>query len=136
MSQRSVTAADTFIGARLRAARIAARMSQETLVEKLGVSFQQIQKYEKGVNRLSASRLSDIAALFGKPVTWFSGISAMPRARGATSRDLGAELLGTSSGRRLAESFLAIEHPDERAVLVQMAELFARRSAQRQQAAE
>lgn len=136
MSQRSVTAADTSIGTRLRAARIAAGMSQQTLGGKLGVSFQQIQKYEKGVNRLAASRLSDIAALLGKPVTWFSGNSTMPRAPGATSRDLGAELLGTVHGRRLAEAFLAIEQPDERAVLVQMAEVSARRSARRQQAAE
>jgi transcriptional regulator with XRE-family HTH domain len=52
------------MGARLRAMRMEAGISQQELGTKLGVSFQQVQKYEKGINRVSASRLMQIAGLF------------------------------------------------------------------------
>jgi transcriptional regulator with XRE-family HTH domain len=57
---RAATAIDAYIGARMREGRFALGLSQEALGEKLGVSFQQIQKYESGVNRVSAARLFDI----------------------------------------------------------------------------
>jgi DNA-binding XRE family transcriptional regulator len=57
---RSATAIDTYIGARMRERRIALQLTQAGLGEKLGVTFQQIQKYESGVNRVSAARLFDI----------------------------------------------------------------------------
>lgn len=56
---------DVRIGQRLRAARLARKLSQQTLAEELGVSFQQVQKYEIGVNRVSGSRLITIGALLG-----------------------------------------------------------------------
>jgi transcriptional regulator with XRE-family HTH domain len=59
-SPRSATAIDAYIGARMRERRIALSMSQAELSKVLGVTFQQIQKYEKGVNRVSAARLFDI----------------------------------------------------------------------------
>ena len=124
------------MGARLRAARIEAKITQAELGEQLGISFQQIQKYEKGVNRLSAARLNDVAAYFGKPATWFSEGSTLKLANGASKRDLGAEILGTTMGRRLVEAFLDINVDDERAALLQLAEMLARRSARRLQAAE
>ena len=136
MKQRSSTPADKFMGARLRAARIEAKITQAELGEQLGISFQQIQKYEKGVNRLSAARLNDVAAYFGKPATWFSEGSTLKLANGASKRDLGAEILGTTMGRRLVEAFLDINVDDERAALLQLAEMLARRSARRLQAAE
>ena len=60
ISPRSANAVDRYIGARMRAQRLALKMSQEQLAKELGVSFQQIQKYEKGVNRVSAARLFEI----------------------------------------------------------------------------
>ena len=57
---RAVTAIDAYIGARMRERRIALQLSQPSLSEKLGITFQQIQKYETGVNRVSAARLFDI----------------------------------------------------------------------------
>jgi transcriptional regulator with XRE-family HTH domain len=57
---RSTSAVDAYIGARMSERRVALAMSQNQLSKKLGVSFQQIQKYEKGVNRVSAARLFDI----------------------------------------------------------------------------
>ena len=59
-SPRSANAIDEFIGARMRECRQALGISQADLGNSLGVSFQQIQKYEKGVNRVSAARLFDI----------------------------------------------------------------------------
>lgn len=60
-SPRSASAVDAQIGARIRARRSQIAMSQETLAAKIGVTFQQVQKYEKGVNRVSAATLLDIA---------------------------------------------------------------------------
>jgi transcriptional regulator with XRE-family HTH domain len=62
---RSATAIDAYIGARMRERRVALSMSQADLSKELGVTFQQIQKYEKGVNRVSAARLFDICKALG-----------------------------------------------------------------------
>ena len=59
-SPRSPGAVDEYIGARMRERRRALRITQERLGELLGVTFQQVQKYEKGANRLSAARLFEI----------------------------------------------------------------------------
>ena len=61
---------DEFVGMRLRWQRLRNKVSQERLGESLGVTFQQIQKYEKGSNRVSASRLWQISEMFGALVTW------------------------------------------------------------------
>ncbi len=70
---RSVGEADIELGKRIRLRRVEMRMSQAELGEKLNVSFQQIQKYEKGVNRISAPRLSVIAQALGVAPTFFFG---------------------------------------------------------------
>jgi transcriptional regulator with XRE-family HTH domain len=59
------------IGARVRAARLVAGLSQEALADHLGITFQQVQKYEKGTNRVSVSRLVEIAAFTGQPIVYF-----------------------------------------------------------------
>jgi transcriptional regulator with XRE-family HTH domain len=59
------------MGKKIRLRRVEQRISQSDLGEKLGVSFQQVQKYEKGVNRVGASRLQQIAAALDVPVTFF-----------------------------------------------------------------
>jgi len=61
---RNATPVDAYIGARMRERRIALNMSQDELGRALGVSFQQIQKYERGRNRVSAARLFDICKVF------------------------------------------------------------------------
>ena len=69
--QRRAGTVDVYAGQRIREARMAARMSQEDLGNKLDVSFQQIQKYEKGTNRVSVGRIQQIAEALGKPVSFF-----------------------------------------------------------------
>jgi transcriptional regulator with XRE-family HTH domain len=65
---RTATAVDTYIGAQMRDRRIALGLTQEALGRKLGVSFQQVQKYENGVNRVSAARLFDICKALRVPL--------------------------------------------------------------------
>ncbi|MBW9064727.1 helix-turn-helix transcriptional regulator [Rhizobium herbae] len=62
---------DIHVGNRLRSRRLVLGMSQEKLGDHLGITFQQIQKYEKGTNRISASKLQAAAAVLGVPVTYF-----------------------------------------------------------------
>ena len=64
------------MGRRIRARRVENGMSQSALAEQLGVSFQQLQKYEKGVNRVGAARLQRIAAALGVDVTFFMTVTA------------------------------------------------------------
>lgn len=63
---------DIHVGSRIRLRRTMLGMSQEKLGESLGITFQQIQKYEKGTNRVGASRLQNISAILNVPVSFFS----------------------------------------------------------------
>lgn len=71
MRTRGTKPVDKHVGARVRMRRMMLGMSQETLGDALGVTFQQVQKYEKGTNRIGASRLQDIANFLKVPVTFF-----------------------------------------------------------------
>ena len=73
VSPRTATAVDAYIGAQIRDRRTALGLSQEALGRKLGVSFQQVQKYEGGANRVSASRLSAMADILSVPISYFFG---------------------------------------------------------------
>jgi transcriptional regulator with XRE-family HTH domain len=68
MPARTPDPLDTMVGARIRVLRIHKRISQTELAEQIGVTFQQVQKYEKGTNRIGASRLSKIAGVLGVSV--------------------------------------------------------------------
>lgn len=78
-NSRSSTKADAQIGARIRALRMDRKMSQQELGELLGVSFQQVQKYEKGVNRVSAVRLNQIATALHTTMEQLSGFGGGPQ---------------------------------------------------------
>lgn len=71
MPKRTMNPVDAYVGARLRMQRVLLGMSQEKLGELLGVTFQQVQKYEKGTNRIGASRLFDVAAVLEVPIQYF-----------------------------------------------------------------
>ena len=71
---------DVHVGERVKARRRLIGMSQEELGEHVGLSFQQIQKYEKGVNRIAASRLWQFSLILGRPISWFfEGIGKQKR---------------------------------------------------------
>jgi transcriptional regulator with XRE-family HTH domain len=64
---------DVHVGSRIRMRRLLLGMNQETLANALGLTFQQVQKYEGGANRVSASRLSAMAEILGVPISYFFG---------------------------------------------------------------
>src|SRR6185503_1107712 len=109
--ERAANAIDRKLGQRVRTRRLEIGMSQERLAELLGVTFQQVQKYEKGVNRIAASRLHDIAAALDLPVArFFEGISG---ARGAgvaeSARSYIDDALATPEGAQLMQLFASIK---------------------------
>ncbi|MEY4904133.1 MAG: hypothetical protein RLZZ292_1948 [Bacteroidota bacterium] len=67
----TLNAIDSYIGSRVRLARLTKRMTQEEIGGRLGITFQQFQKYEKGANRISAGRLQHIAEILAVPVSYF-----------------------------------------------------------------
>jgi transcriptional regulator with XRE-family HTH domain len=71
MNARSPTDLDIGIGQRIKAHRMTIGMSQEKLAEMIGISFQQVQKYERGINRIAASRLQSVARVLGQPIEAF-----------------------------------------------------------------
>src|SRR5206468_10570739 len=79
MKQRSAGKPDIELGKRIRLRRVEQKISQAELGDKLGVSFQQVQKYEKGVNRVGAARLQQIATALDVPVTFFYDVAGKAR---------------------------------------------------------
>ena len=71
MTSRGTTAVDTHVGQKIRARRTLLGLSQTELADGAGITFQQVQKYEKGVNRVGAARLQQIATALDVPVTFF-----------------------------------------------------------------
>ena len=71
MAQKDPNKVDGHVGARVRLRRVILGLSQEKLGESIGVTFQQVQKYEKGLNRIGAGRLMKIAEVLGVPVSFF-----------------------------------------------------------------
>jgi transcriptional regulator with XRE-family HTH domain len=99
---------DQHVGSRLRYRRLNLGMSQEALAEAVGLRFQQIQKYEKGQNRIGASRLYRLAVALKVPLEYFfEGLPASPADDLAASRRP-LEFLGTAEGHELAASYMRI----------------------------
>jgi transcriptional regulator with XRE-family HTH domain len=82
---------DVHVGSRVRFRRMLLGMSQEKLGEKLGLTFQQVQKYEKGINRIGASRLYDLAQVLGVSVQFFYDEAPLSETRGGAQESSAAE---------------------------------------------
>jgi len=93
-------------------------MSQERLGELLGLTFQQIQKYEKGVNRIGAGRLFDIARILGVPIDYFyegtTGRTAVPRESSEKESSPVMEFISSGEGLQLSLAFMRIKDPKVR----------------------
>src|SRR5690242_681355 len=115
---RSTAAIDDHVGARIRERRIMLGLSQQQLAQMIGVTYQQAHKYERGLNRISAGRLYEIATVLNVTVSWFfegltmdeSGTTISPRQRMCLE---------------LARNFAAIENERHREALSQMARALA-----------
>lgn len=106
--ERAANAIDKRVGQKVRSRRLEIGMSQERLAELLGVTFQQVQKYEKGVNRIAVSRLYDIANALELPVArFFEGLSARPGVA-ETRADYVDGALATPEGAQLMALFASI----------------------------
>lgn len=113
---------DTHVSKRLRVRRMAVGMSQEALAERIGVSFQQIQKYENGLNRMSASRLYGLAQALGCTTDDFFKGLPVQTSEGETksvavNADVG-ELMHSAEGWALCKAFVAIKSPAERKAVI------------------
>jgi len=131
MSVKRPDPVDIEVGHRIRIERLARGLSQTALANELGVTFQQVQKYEKGVNRVGAGRLTKIAEVLGIEVgTFFSGKEMLEQER---SNNVGEgsplKLLTVSGAFRLLRSYGDIEDTNLRRALVDLVEQIA---AQRQ----
>lgn len=118
---------DVFVGARISLRRSALGLSQTALAQQLGVSFQQVQKYETGQNRISASRLHRVATVLATSVEAF--FPPVETARDAA--DAGWEALGpltaTPDGRAVAAAWPLIKDREVRKALARVARALARR---------
>ena len=104
---------DRHVGARVRMRRMMLGMSQEKLGERLGLTFQQVQKYEKGANRIGASRLQHLSAILLVPVGFFfEGVPGPSTdSNPALSPSYVADFLATADGLSIAKSFMRIKEP-------------------------
>ena len=116
---------DLHVGARLRYRRMLLGMSQEALAARLGLTFQQIQKYEKGQNRIGASRLYRIAQTLDAPIDFF--FEDLPEQPGALMSD-GAnplEFVATPEGLQLNLAFSRVRDTATRRKIVELVEALA-----------
>ena len=119
---------DVHVGSRVRLRRMLLGMSQEKLGEHLGLTFQQIQKYEKGVNRIGASRLFDLAQVLGVPVQFFydeapstsNEADLAPGFADQPAESYVVEFLSTREGLELNKAFVRVSDPRVRRSVVEL----------------
>ncbi len=130
MRPRSRSPEDTEIGKRARTLRLQRGMSQAALAEALDLTFQQIQKYEKGTNRISAGRLQRIADVLEVPVAFFySGLEAERRRNGSAPIEIEFDSLQSAGAMRIARAYSRIKNRRVRQQLLKLAEALAERHA-------
>lgn len=122
-SSARASAADRHVGARIRERRVMLGLSQQQLAQMIGVTYQQAHKYERGLNRISAGRLYEIAQVLSVPVSWFfEGLAA----EGATAEMTPRQRMCLE----LARNFAAIDNEKHQEALSQMARALAAQAAQ------
>src|ERR1700749_2569522 len=132
MAKKAPNPIDKHVGSRVRMSRMMLGMSQEKLGNNLGLTFQQVQKYEKGTNRIGASRLQQISHILQVPVSFFfEGAPAnttSPHEEGvgeAPSPAYVSDFLATSDGLALTKAFMRISDSKLRRRIVDLVEQIA-----------
>jgi len=135
MPARLANPTDAYVGSRLRLLRTKQNITQQGIAERLGISFQQLQKYEKGINRIGASRLQHLSQIFDVPVDFF--FDGAPRLAGsvrknkqAPSMDYVDDFFAGAEGKALARAFSQIKDPTVRRAVVHMVEALANSGSQ------
>jgi transcriptional regulator with XRE-family HTH domain len=132
MSTKAPNPVDKYVGSRVRMRRIMLGMSQEKLGEALGLTFQQVQKYEKGTNRVGASRLQQISEILQVPVSFLfdggpSGAAGADGFSEGSSPAYVSDFLATSEGLALTRAFTRITDAKLRRSIVELVEQVAAR---------
>jgi transcriptional regulator with XRE-family HTH domain len=133
MVKKAPNPIDKHVGSRVRMRRMMLSMSQEKLGGALGLTFQQVQKYEKGTNRIGASRLQQISHVLQVPVAFFfeGAPASHPPSDGmgeaAPSPTYVSDFLATSDGLALTKAFMEIKEPKLRRRIVDLVEEIAGR---------
>src|ERR1700752_3658447 len=126
MSVKRPDPVDIEVGHRIRIERLARGLSQTALANQLGVTFQQVQKYEKGVNRVGAGRLTKIAEVLGIEVSTFFGAKEIAGVGAGEAKEDGAasplKLLTVSGAFRLLRAYGDIEDSNLRRAIVELVE--------------
>jgi transcriptional regulator with XRE-family HTH domain len=118
MRPRKATSVDSYVAARVRERRVMLGVSQHQLAEVIGVTYQQAQKYEKGINRISAGQLYEIACALNTPVTHFyNGLSEEPQPLTPHERRL----------LYIARNFVEIQNEEHRVALCELVRALAGR---------
>ena len=126
MPRKSPNPIDVHVGGRVRMRRMLVGMSQEKLGESLGLTFQQVQKYEKGANRIGASRLYHIARVLSVPIEFFydgiqfDGNTGADGQQEADTANFDLDMLSTSEGIQLNSAFFAIRDPKIRKKVLEL----------------
>ncbi|MDR4308208.1 helix-turn-helix transcriptional regulator [Chelatococcus sambhunathii] len=134
MVKKTPNPVDAHVGSRVRMRRVLIGMSQEKLGEALGITFQQIQKYEKGTNRIGASRMQQIATVMGVPVSYFfdDAPGGDVKAKGfgeSAGSDYVVDFLTTAEGLQLNKSFVKISDAKVRRKVVELVSALADRDS-------
>ena len=116
---------DIHVGSRVRLRRMMLGMSQEKLGTQLGITFQQIQKYEKGTNRIGASRLQHISTVLSVPVAFFfedapATPGASPGLSESASSNYVVNFLSSSEGIQLNKAFVRVRDPKLRRRIIDL----------------
>jgi transcriptional regulator with XRE-family HTH domain len=124
VTKRGTTPVDGIVGTRIRARRLEMHYSQQQLAESLGLSFQQIQKYEKGVNRVGVARLGQIAQFLECDMRYFMGdLSGDGKKPPTVSRY--AKFMATKDGVDIIEAMIRIDNPALRKGVIALARTLA-----------
>jgi transcriptional regulator with XRE-family HTH domain len=130
MSAKEPNAVDVHVGARIRVRRMMLQLSQEKLAHGLGITFQQVQKYERGINRVGASRLQHIATLLGVPISYFFADDDSSILADADKLQEQADpiisFLGSRLGIELNTAFLKVDDPKIRHSVLQLVKSVAK----------
>jgi transcriptional regulator with XRE-family HTH domain len=128
VSMKSPNPVDVHVGRRVKMRRMMLKLSQTDLGKKSGITFQQIQKYEKGANRVSASRLQEFAKMLDVPVSFFfEGLESNGAKLKNAPADLAQQLLATRDGIELTKAFISVDDKMLRRSIVNMVEEAAKR---------
>jgi transcriptional regulator with XRE-family HTH domain len=125
MTQRGGDPRDAEIGKRVRTLRLQRGLSQTELGNLIQVTFQQVQKYEKGTNRISAGRLQRISEVLTVPVAFFFSGFDEKTPSGGHSMDVEFGFLQTEGALRLARAYARIKQPGVRLQLLRLTEAIA-----------